>query len=84
MKKLSIQENRLKQAIQDIVALEPMIYGERNSNVEQLQSILGIISDGIFGKDTLKAVRAFQTAHGLLPDGIVGPKTQAALQELNK
>lgn len=61
-----------------------LVYGQRNSNVEQLQTMLGIKADGIFGKDTLKAVRAFQTAHGLLPDGIVGPKTQAALQELNK
>jgi hypothetical protein len=61
-----------------------LIFGQRNSSVEKLQSILGIKSDGIFGKDTLAAVRAFQTAHGLVADGIVGPKTQTALQEINK
>lgn len=32
-------------------------------------------ADGIFGKDTFKAVIAFQKANGLSEDGIVGPKT---------
>ena len=56
-----------------------LVYGQKNSSVEQLQSILGITADGIFGKQTLAAVRAFQTAHDLVCDGIVGPNTQAAL-----
>lgn len=40
--------------------------------------------DGIWGRKTEKAVRAFQLVSGLLVDGIVGPKTSAALfgQEL--
>lgn len=36
--------------------------------------------DGIFGRDTLSAVRAFQHDNGLSPDGIVGPLTWAALR----
>lgn len=31
--------------------------------------------DGIFGKNTKRAVSEFQSAHGLVADGIVGPKT---------
>lgn len=36
-------------------------------------------SDGVAGKDTLKAVKAFQESKGLRVDGIVGPATRAAL-----
>lgn len=35
--------------------------------------------DGIFGKSTEAAVRAFQRKNGLTVDGIVGPRTAAAL-----
>ncbi len=35
--------------------------------------------DGIRGRLTIAAVRAFQRADGLVVDGIAGPKTQAAL-----
>ena len=44
-----------------------------------IQHKLGITSDGIFGKKTFEAVRAFQNGQGLLPDGEVGPKTMKAL-----
>lgn len=37
-------------------------------------------ADGSFGGVTLKAVKAFQTAHALDPDGICGPLTWAALK----
>ena len=36
--------------------------------------------DGIFGNDTLTAVKAYQKAKGLVVDGKVGPKTIASLQ----
>lgn len=35
--------------------------------------------DGVWGRRTLSAVRAFQRAHGLTADGIVGPLTARAL-----
>lgn len=35
--------------------------------------------DGVWGRRTMQAVRAFQKAHGLTPDGVVGPLTMEAL-----
>ena len=35
--------------------------------------------DGLWGRRTILAVKAFQKAHGLTPDGIVGPLTLRAL-----
>ena len=39
--------------------------GDRGPAVERLQRALGVTADGIFGKQTLKAVRAFQKGAGL-------------------
>lgn len=38
--------------------------------------------DGIYGTDTVSAVRAFQHDHGLAPDGKVGKKTWTAIKSL--
>lgn len=38
--------------------------------------------DGIFGQETLKAVRAFQTKHALSVDGVVGNQTMTKLDAL--
>ena len=54
--------------------------GSKGAEVKTLQSILGITSDGIFGKNTKAAVIAYQKANGLVADGIVGKKTWAKLQ----
>ena len=35
--------------------------------------------DGIWGRNTIKAVRAFQSANGLKVDGVVGPNTMGKL-----
>jgi peptidoglycan hydrolase-like protein with peptidoglycan-binding domain len=37
--------------------------------------------DGIFGPNTERAVKEFQTNNGLAADGSVGPKTWTALEE---
>lgn len=56
-----------------------------DSNVVRIQQALithgflpGVI-DGVWGRRTIAAVRAFQTSKGISPDGIVGPITSAAL-----
>jgi peptidoglycan hydrolase-like protein with peptidoglycan-binding domain len=53
--------------------------GDRGRAVARVQRALGILADGVFGPQTLSAVRAFQRDAGLEPDGIVGPLTKAAL-----
>lgn len=45
---------------------------------EWQQKYLGIKADGIFGPETERLTKAWQTKHGLKADGIVGPATRAA------
>jgi cell wall-associated NlpC family hydrolase len=47
--------------------------------VAAAQQALGIPADGIFGRQTRAAVRAFQAARGLEVDGVIGPITRGAL-----
>ncbi len=54
--------------------------GDSNEDVTQLQKLLGINADGVFGDQTEAAVIEFQRKHGLGADGIVGAKTWAALE----
>ena len=54
--------------------------GDRGPAVADIQRALGLAADGIFGKRTLNAVRAFQRKQGLIVDGIVGPATREALR----
>lgn len=60
-------------------------YGSRGDEVRQIQTKLkrwgyyyGNI-DGIYGSQTLSAVKWFQSKNGLTVDGIAGPKTLAAM-----
>jgi Putative peptidoglycan binding domain len=50
--------------------------------VRELQTLLAISADGIFGGGTEKAVRDFQVVYGLAVDGVVGPATWAALDKI--
>ncbi|MEA2411262.1 MAG: hypothetical protein QOC77_1823 [Thermoleophilaceae bacterium] len=49
------------------------------TSVADLQRALGLSADGVFGRQTARAVREFQRHHGLRADGVVGPATWAAL-----
>lgn len=54
-------------------------YRNRGAKVKELQKLLGLYPDGIFGKNTLKKVKDFQRDNRLKVDGIVGPNTWAIL-----
>jgi chitosanase len=72
----SIEERILRLA-------NPMMRGDDVSEVQR--ALAGELPgvelevDGVFGRDTDKAVRDYQTRQGLKSDGIVGPSTRAAL-----
>lgn len=57
-------------------------YGDRGSDVEILQRFLGVVDDGIFGNNTLVALKKFQSDNHLAVDGIVGPNTLKKLEEV--
>lgn len=49
------------------------------ADVREVQEVVHVKADGIFGPVTSAAVRAWQKAHGLDDDGIVGPLTRARM-----
>jgi N-acetylmuramoyl-L-alanine amidase len=49
--------------------------GSRGTRVRELQKILGLNADGIFGQTTESKIKEFQKKNGLTVDGLVGPKT---------
>lgn len=62
-------------------------YGMRGNVVKSIQTLLELCgydcgaygSDGVFGNDTLKAVKLFQENHGLVTDGEIGKNTYTKL-----
>lgn len=66
-------------------------YGSAGDDVEKLQNALieagydvgSTGADGVFGKNTLAAVKAYQEANGLAVDGIAGKNTQGLLYGTN-
>ena len=53
--------------------------GSRGEAVIKLQEKLGLVPDGIFGKNTKEGVMRFQKEHDLIVDGLVGPNTLKCL-----
>lgn len=49
--------------------------GSKGEEVKQLQTLLGLSADGIFGNGTEAKVKEWQSANGLTADGIVGDGT---------
>lgn len=69
-------ENRLDLFYHLLSALTPALKrGSRGEYVKEIQIILNLYADGIFGNNTEKAVKSWQHSHKLVEDGIVGPKT---------
>lgn len=56
-------------------------YGSIEPEVRTLQRFLGVKVDGVFGNQTLAAVKKFQAENHLTADGIVGKKTIKKLEE---
>ncbi|HHU09115.1 MAG TPA: cell wall lytic activity [Intrasporangiaceae bacterium] len=54
-------------------------YGHRGANVRLVQAKVGVKVDGVFGRQTVAAVKRYQSANGLVADGIVGAKTAAKM-----
>lgn len=48
-------------------------------SVRAVQRELGVPADGVFGPQSLKALKSFQREHGLAADGVVGPATWRAM-----
>ncbi len=46
--------------------------GSNDEIVKQIQKIVGVTEDGVFGMNTQAAVKTWQSDHNLKPDGIVG------------
>jgi peptidoglycan hydrolase-like protein with peptidoglycan-binding domain len=58
-----------------------MMKGEDVARLQKALNFQEAHVDGIFGRDTDRAVREFQRAHALKIDGKAGPATWAALKE---
>jgi len=53
--------------------------GSTGTEVRQMQAVLGVTPDGVFGPLTEAALKRWQSAHGLVADGVYGPLTAAKM-----
>lgn len=74
---------RKKTALERLIKVtSPMMRGDDVRWAQERLAAMGYDpgkADGIYGKSTEKAVKAFQAAMGLVVDGIIGQKTWAAM-----
>jgi peptidoglycan hydrolase-like protein with peptidoglycan-binding domain len=62
-------------------AASPALHrGDRGKAVRQLQRLLRIHADGVFGAGTLRALKRFQRRHHMRVDGVVGAATWRVLR----
>lgn len=61
-----------------------MEHGDKNSEVENLQRILKINVDGVYGSETEECVKKLQDHFDLKVDGVVGPQTRNVLNNILK
>lgn len=69
------------------IAVPTVKKGSKGANAKLLQKNLnrfgcGLVEDGIFGKASTAALKAWQKAYGLSADGIYGAKSAAKMREL--
>lgn len=64
------------------VPFETLKRGSTGPLVAELQRLLNLVADGIFGPNTEEAVEDFQAENDLVDDGVVGPATWAKLREV--
>jgi peptidoglycan hydrolase-like protein with peptidoglycan-binding domain len=63
---------RTKDGLPAVKALQQML---KDSGIDKDLEV-----DGKFGRDTMEALKDFQTSRGLTPDGVMGPRTSAELR----
>jgi peptidoglycan hydrolase-like protein with peptidoglycan-binding domain len=51
--------------------------GLNGEDVRKLQELLGLIADGVYGRETADRVRTWQIENGLYGDGIFGPNSRS-------
>ncbi len=56
--------------------------GSTGDKVREIQSIVGVLADGVFGSRTEAAVRQWQSNLKLVADGVWGPLTEEATKNL--
>lgn len=85
---MAVARPRYSEEVETVtIELNVLKKGNRGGEVKALQRLLigsgydcgASGADGIYGNDTVKAVKAFQTANGLTADGVVGVKTWSKL-----
>ena len=63
-----------------VTAFKPLKNGSKGTGVKNIQTMLGLKADGVFGSGTAKAVQDFQKKLGLPVTGIVDSTTLKALK----